>query len=139
MKFRLEMPGVYPNIVLAIVVLLLATAMAIPASASKPLLAGETGNYRGECRKLTKQIDHYERSVLPLAISRGNPKWERATKDQIGRLWHRRADLCPAYDRQRTLLARAAEQVRQFNQMIATAAKGAAAFFSGGLTGGIMP
>jgi len=113
-------------------------AMAIPASATTPL-AGESGNYLGQCRRLTKQIDHFEESILPLAIARGNRSWERATNEQIGRLSDRRADLCPAYGRERTMLAIAAEQARRFNKMISVAARGAAAFFTGGLSGTLAP
>lgn len=138
MKPGLEIPRVVPQLVLATLVVVLATAIAIPASATTPL-AGERGNYRGQCRKLTKQINHYEGTILPMAISRGNRTWESATNDQIERLWHRRADLCPAYGKQRTLMAIAAEEIRRFNKTIATAARGAAAFFSGGLSGGVLP
>lgn len=138
MKLRLEMPRVVSKLVLAVVVLILATATALPASATTPL-AGETGNYRGQCRKLTKQINHFEETILPLAISRGNQSWERATNDQIGRLWNRRADLCPAYGKERTMLAAAAEEMRRFNKMISVAARGAAAFFTGGLSGALVP
>ena len=138
MKLRLETPSLLSNLVLAIAVLVMATAMAIPASATTPR-AGETGNYRGQCRKLTKQINHYEESVLPMAISRSNRTWERATNEQIARLWHRRADLCPAYGRERTLLAIAAEKARRINKAISVAARGAATFFSGGLSGAFLP
>lgn len=90
------------------------------------------GNYRGQCRRLTKQISYYEKQVLPMAIERGNPAWEDATKDQITRLWHKRADLCPKYGRERTRLARALEKIRQFNALLASAGRAAATYFSGG-------
>ncbi|HEB91324.1 MAG TPA: hypothetical protein ENI85_17240 [Deltaproteobacteria bacterium] len=95
------------------------------------------GTYRGQCRQLTRQIEHYETRILPLAIERGNRAWERATNDQVERLWNRRADLCPAYGAERTLLARAADQARRFNKMLAAAGRAAAAFFTGGLAGGL--
>ena len=126
------------NIVLATGVLLLIVCFAVPALATTPL-AGERGNYRGQCRKLTKQIDHFEGSILPLAISRGNQAWERATNEQINRLWHRRADLCPAYGAERTMLAKAADQVRRFNETMALAGRAALAYFTGGLSGGLGP
>ncbi len=47
-----------------------------------------------------------------MAIERRNPAWEDATNDQITRLWHKRADLCPKYGRERTRLARALEKIR---------------------------
>jgi hypothetical protein len=101
--------------------------------------AGERGNYRGQCRKLTRQIDHYENTVLPMAIERGNRAWEDATNDQVERLWNRRADLCPKYGAERSLLLKARDQARRFNKFVAQAARAAAAYFSGGLTGGIGP
>ena len=113
-------------------------ALAVPAVASTPL-AGERGNYRGQCRKLTKQINHYEEAILPLAVSRGNRAWERATNEQIARLWHRRADLCPAYGAERTLMAKTADEMRRFNKLVALAGRAALAFFTGGLSGGIGP
>lgn len=98
-------------------------------------LASETGRYRGECRRLTKQISHFEETVLPMAISRGNRAWERATNEQIERLWHRRADLCPEYGARRTFMAKAADETRRFNKFLAQAGRAAAAFFTGGATG----
>ena len=115
---------------------LLSIAIAIPALASTPV-ASKSGNYRGQCRKLTKQIDHYEESILPLAIERGNLAWERATNEQIARLWNRRADLCPAYGAERTLLAKAADRAKKFNKMIALAGRAALAYFTGGVGGGL--
>lgn len=97
--------------------------------------AGERGLYRGECRRLTKQITHYEETVLPMAIDRGNRGWEKATNAQIERLWHRRADLCPEYGAQRTLLQKAAERTRRFNKFLASAGRAALAYFTGGATG----
>ncbi|MEM9176594.1 MAG: hypothetical protein AAGC67_15325 [Myxococcota bacterium] len=98
-------------------------------------LASESGRYRGECRRLTKQIDHFEGTVLPMAIARGNRGWEQATNAQIERLWHRRADLCPEYGAERTLMAKAADQTRRFNKMMASAGRAALAFFTGGAAG----
>ena len=74
-----------------------------------------------------------------MAIARGNRAWERATNEQVERLWHRRADLCPAYGVERTMLAKAAEQIRRINKMLALAGRAALAFFTGGLSGGIGP
>ena len=116
----------------------LTLTLIVPASSANPR-ASQTGNYRGQCRQLTKQINHYENSILPLAIARGNRKWERATSQQVERLWHRRADLCPAYGAERTFLVRARDQIRQFNKMVDVASRAAVAFFTGGLSGGIGP
>jgi len=108
------------------------------AMASSPE-AGARGKYRAECRRLTKQINHYEGTILPMAIQRGNESWERATSDQVERLWHRRADLCPEYGAQRTMLAKAAEEAKKFQELLVMAGKAAATYFTGGLSGGLMP
>lgn len=123
---------------LMILVGLLAAAamLASPALASSPE-AGERGRYRAECRRLTKQIDHYENTILPMAIERHNAGWEKATNDQVERLWHRRADLCPKYGAQRTMMAKAADQARKVNKFLVTAGRAAASYFSGGIAGGL--
>jgi hypothetical protein len=115
-------------------VLALGVLLALPAAASSPM-AGERGHYRGQCKRLTKQIDHYENQVLPLAIERGNRAWERATNQQVERLWNRRADLCPEYGAQRTFLAKTADAIRRFNKLVVAAGRAAAAYFTGGLAG----
>ena len=91
------------------------------------------GNYRGQCRRLTKQIKYYDKQVLPMAIARRNQAWEAATNDQIERLWNKRADLCPKYGRERTRIARALDKIRAFNKMLAQAGRAAATYFSGGM------
>ena len=91
------------------------------------------GNYRGQCRRLTKQIKYYDKQVLPMAIARRNQAWEAATNDQIERLWNKRADLCPKYGRERTRIARALDKIRAFNKMLAQAGRAAATYFSGGV------
>lgn len=91
------------------------------------------GNYRGQCRRLTKQIKYYEKQVLPMAIARRNPAWENATNDHLNHLWHKRADLCPKYGRERTRIARALEKIRAFNKVLAQAGRAAATYFSGGM------
>jgi len=136
MRLRREPIGRFGQGILVGCVLL--AWLASTASATTPD-AGERGNYRGQCRKLTRQIDHYENTVLPMAIARGNRGWEQATNDQVERLWNRRADLCPAYGAQRSMLQKAADQARRFNKLLASAARAAAAYFTGGLTGGIGP
>lgn len=116
----------------AVLFVALALVLATASSASSPE-AGDRGNYRGQCRRLTKQINHYEYQILPMAIERGNRTWEKATNEQVERLWHRRADLCPAYGKERTMMAKAADRARKFNKLLATAARAAATYFSGGL------
>lgn len=90
------------------------------------------GNYRGQCRRLTKQITYYEKQILPLAIERRNLAWEDATRTQIKTLWNKRADLCPKYGRERARLLRALDRIREFNQMLARAGRAAAQYFTGG-------
>ena len=135
MKFRADTHRPMSGLLIGLVLTL---ALAVPAAATTPL-AGQRGNYRGQCRQLTKQINHFEGTILPMAIARGNRAWERATNQQVERLWHRRADLCPAYGAERTMLAKAAEQIRRINKMLALAGRAALAFFTGGLSGGIGP
>ena len=122
----------------ACVLIALTWTFANVAMASSPE-AGQKGNYRGECRRMTKQINHFENTILPMAVGRGNSAWEQATVDQVERLWHRRADLCPKYGRQRTLLAKAVEDARKVKEFVVTAGKAAATYFSGGLSGGVLP
>jgi hypothetical protein len=64
-----------------------------------PAVAQPNGNYRGECRQLTKQIARYVRDAN-MARDRDNALWERANLEQIDRLAARRAYLCPQYARQ---------------------------------------
>jgi hypothetical protein len=115
--------------------LVLSLVLAPLASASSPE-AGERGRYRGQCKRLTRQLEHYEETVLPMAIDRRNRGWEAATNDQIERLWHRRADLCPEYGAQRSLMRRAADRARKFNKLLAAAGRAAASYFTGGMAGG---
>lgn len=109
----------------------------IPVASANPgnLQASEHGKYRGQCRRLTRQITHFEKTVLPMAIERGNRTWEQATNAQIERLWHRRADLCPEYGAERTLMRKAADQARKVNKVLSAAGRAAAAYFTGGVSG----
>lgn len=90
------------------------------------------GNYRGQCRRLTKQLAYYEKTILPMAIQRGDVAWEDATNDQIKRLWHKRADLCPKFGKERARLQRLADRIRAFNKMVARAGRAAARYFTAG-------
>ena len=117
-----------------ILILVLLAAPAALAEGERRL-ASESGHYRGECRRLTKQLTHFEETVLPMAIARGNRGWEQATNDQIERLWNRRADLCPEYGAERSFMRKAADQTRRFNKLMASAGRAALAFFTGGATG----
>ncbi len=90
------------------------------------------GNYRGQCRRLTKQIEYYDKQVLPMAIRYRNLAWEDATNAQLKRLWNKRADLCPEYGKERARILRALDRIRAFNRMLARAGRAAAQYFSGG-------
>ena len=122
----------------ALVLVVATWTLASVAIASSPE-AGAKGKYRAECRRLTKQINHFEGTILPMAIERGNRGWENATNAQVERLWHRRADLCPAYGAERTMMAKAADDARKFKKLLAAAGRAAATYFTGGLSGGILP
>ena len=137
-KLCLGQPRIHVGIIAVFVVFVLTLVLAAPVSAAKRLPSA-TGNYRGQCRQLTKQINHFERDILPLAIERGNRRWERATNEHVTRLWHRRADLCPKYGAQRTILAKTRDRIRKINKAIAMAGRAAMAYFTGGLSGGIVP
>lgn len=86
-----------------------------------------------QCRRMTKQIAHYEGTVLKMANDRGNQLWANATSQQIVRLKHQRADRCPEWAKERGRLQRAAENAAKMKMMMALAAKGAMKYFSGGM------
>lgn len=127
-KVRRPVAPVHVIVTLLVPVVLAASV----ASASSPE-AGERGRYRGQCKRLTNQIEHFEGTILPMAISRGNRSWEDATNAQIERLWHRRADLCPEYGAERTMMLRAADRMRKFNKLVAAAGRAAITYFTGGI------
>ena len=68
-------------------VAMLGLATAAPATAREPI---------GDCRRLTRQIDHFE-DVLVMARERDNALWAESTSDHIERLMYKRARLCPKY------------------------------------------
>lgn len=104
----------------AIVMILCLTGL--PASATQEPL-------RRECHRLTSQIARYEGDVK-LAQERGNELWENATKQQIERLSARRHDRCPEYAEREAAAVAAAW--RRFGQMLGTAARLAAKYFTMG-------
>lgn len=115
------------SLILASVALLWASA----AGAYDPD-ASIHGNYRGQCRRLTKQIEYYDKQIRPLAIARRDRAWEAATDAQLLRLWNKRADLCPEYGKERARILRAIDRIRAFNRMLARAGRAAAQYFTGG-------
>ena len=85
------------------------------------------------CRRMTRQIDHFENDVLKRAEDRGNVLWANSTLQHIDRLKNRRADTCPEWGKQRTALVKAKEQADKAKRMLKRAAKTAARYFAGGL------
>ena len=106
-----------------VLILIIAALVGPPAfAASEPP--------RRECHRLTSQIARYEGDVK-LAQERGNELWENATKQQIERLSERRLSRCPEYA-EREAAAKVAAAWRRFGQMLGTAAKLAAKYFTMG-------
>jgi len=85
------------------------------------------------CRRMTKQIAHYEGTVLVMAKDRGNELWAQSTEAQIERLKNRRADRCPEWAKERSAMQKAKAQAEMMKRMMVTAAKYAAKYFTGGL------
>lgn len=92
--------------------------------ASGPALAKREPQRR-ECHRLTSQIARYEGDVKR-ARERGNELWENATVQHIERLSARRASRCPQYARN------PGARWRRFGQLLGTAAKLAAKYFTMG-------
>lgn len=67
---------------------LLALVLASPAFAAR---------HQAECRKLTRQIAHFE-GVASMAAERGDEMWFDGTVNHIRRLGDRRVRLCPEYE-----------------------------------------
>ena len=97
----------------------------VAALANGPTYRGN----RGDCRRMTKQINHYENVVLKQARARGDKLWEASMSAHLDKLKNRRADRCPNYGAQRSAARRAAAEMRALMSM---AAKGAAKYFTGG-------
>ena len=95
-----------------------------------PSIAGarESKHHFGQCRQLTKQLQHYS-GIADMARQRNNASWERATEAQMTRLSNRRYRLCPQWG----LETRAAQVMAQAREIVKSAAKAAAKYFSGGL------
>ncbi|MDJ0867392.1 MAG: hypothetical protein QNK03_14875 [Myxococcota bacterium] len=100
---------------LASCALVILVATAGPVQAAKP--------HRGECRKLTRQITHFE-GVVEMAQERDNELWELATLKHINRLAYRRAKLCPEF--------RGPSPREQMAKLLKTAGKLAIQYFTFG-------
>ena len=76
-------------------VLILCVSLGLAALLSAgPALARPS--IRTECRRITRQIDHF-RDVATMAARRGIEAWFNGTVDHIRRLGERRVRLCPEY------------------------------------------
>ncbi len=80
---------------------------------------------RRECNRLTSQIARYEGDV-ERARERGNELWEKATLEHIERLSERRVNRCPQYAKDPSAA------LRRMGQMLGTAARLAASYFTMG-------
>jgi len=114
-----------------IVVFVLSALLLVPALASAEKAERRYTNKR-VCRRMTKQIAHFEHTVLPMAKQRGNPLWAQSTNDHIDRLKNRRADKCPEWGKQRKALIKAKREWDQMKAYAKMAAKSAAKYFTGG-------
>ncbi|MEE8580157.1 MAG: hypothetical protein V3T33_01095 [Myxococcota bacterium] len=83
----------------------------------------------GACRRITRQIDHFE-TVGQMAQDRDDELWEEATRQHVGRLEVRRAQLCPEFAEQLRSRSRAARAIRQTKKFLKTAAKVAIRVFT---------
>lgn len=83
---------------------------------------------RHECRRLTRQIAHFE-GVAEMAGDRRDELWLGATQDHIRRLEDERIDLCPEYKRPNPLIRFG----KGTQKWIKRAARVATAYFTGGL------
>jgi hypothetical protein len=92
-----------------------------------PLLAANT-SYRGECKRMTRQMARYERDAK-WAAQRGDAMWQTASKDRVKQLQERRDELCPHLKKKNPVVA-AAEKAAD---LVAAAAKAAAPYFIPGM------
>lgn len=81
LRARLSMSASLVGAVIALLV-------AVPALAVQ--------SHTAECRRLTRQIEHY-RDVAEMAADRRDKLWYVSTTDHIDRLADRRVSLCPEY------------------------------------------
>jgi len=93
-----------------------------------PALAS-AGAHTGQCRRLTRQIAHYQ-GTIELAEQRGNALWEAETRKHVKRLETKREDLCPEYKKPNA----AVELSRSTRRLIKKAAITAFDYFT---TGGL--
>lgn len=96
------------------------TLLALAAAILLPGLATAEPHYR-ECRRITKQIAHFE-DVVAMAQDRDDELWEDATEMHIERLTERRHRLCPERYPKINVAARAAQRTKEFMKLAADVA-----------------
>jgi hypothetical protein len=111
-----------------VVLLCVLLAPAMPSAADGGRRNGNTRH----CRRMTKQISHYEGTVLKMAKDRGNRLWYDATAQQVARLKDDRADACPEWNKQRTAYGIAKAQAEFIKNAVVETGKGALNYFTGG-------
>ena len=102
-------------------------ALSVALMVLVPGLALAANPHANECRRMNRQISHYD-DVVKLARGRQNQLWENATKAQINRLEGRVVRLCPEMVQE----AKAKKEMREFLALMKTAAKAARSYFTGG-------
>jgi hypothetical protein len=73
---------------------LVGAAVVAALAVAAPALAVPSN--KSECRRITRQIDHFE-DVAMMAADRGDRLWYTSTTNHIDRLAARRVWLCPEY------------------------------------------
>ena len=71
-----------------------------------------------ECRRYTRQIEHFE-GVVEMARERGNELWEEETRRHIARLEERRAERCPEFQKPPSRMAQTAEMLKKASEVAA--------------------
>ena len=104
--------------------LLLGIALLAPSLASA---GGRQGS--SECRDLTTQVDFFA-ARLERAEELGNELWQERLGRHLAELRERRSTRCPEY-------SDSAQAMKQLEELLALAAKGAATFFTMGMYPGL--
>jgi hypothetical protein len=77
---------------------------------------------RSNCRRLTRQIDHFE-DVAQMAEDRDDDLWEASTRDHISRLEIQRAKRCPEYAEELKARGRAKKLAYEMGRAVKSAGK----------------
>ena len=88
------------------------------------------GSHKGTCRRISRQIDQFEDTLLR-ARERDNELWAEGTLKHLERLYARRGTLCPEYAMTRAA-ARRAQGMAAAADFVKTAGQAALRFFTFG-------